>query len=89
MREPFCLITECQTKTQAAQVAQHFADLTYSLPTGRLGRCAIEVLLDKEEYAWCVIAPRGVIEVGAHFPGLFGYTRVRSQHGITPLSGGG
>lgn len=27
-----------------------------------------------------MIAPQGVVEAGAHFPGLFGYTRVRSQH---------
>lgn len=80
MREPFCLIVECQTKAQAGQVAQHFTGLTYTLPTGRPGQCDIEVLLDKEAHAWCVIAPQGVIEVGAHFPGLFGYTRVRSQH---------
>jgi hypothetical protein len=27
-----------------------------------------------------VIAPQGIVEVEAHFPGLFGYTRVMSQH---------
>lgn len=80
MREPFCLIVECQTKTQAAQVAQHFAGLTYTLPTGRPSQCDIEVLPDSEDHTWCVIAPRGVSETGAHFPGLFGYTRVRAQH---------
>ncbi|MFN8486334.1 MAG: hypothetical protein U0350_02005 [Caldilineaceae bacterium] len=80
MREPFCLIVECQAKPQAEQVAQHFAGLTYPLPTGRPGQCDIEILLDSEDHAWCVIAPRGVIEAGAHFLGLFGYTRIRSQH---------
>jgi hypothetical protein len=65
----FSLSAECGAEqATAAQFAQHFDNVSWTLSNGIQAHCHTEVFQDMAENWWCRVDPRGISEVGVDSP---------------------
>ncbi len=60
----FGLAAECGSQQAATNLAQYFADTTWTLSNGLPSQCQTATFQDAEENWWCRVCPSGLSQIG-------------------------